>query len=182
MAAHKHAIIIAVILSIAAVFTAACGSDAKSTVSSSSASQQSIDELTARVQRDEMLNAWVTVSNLPLHDFDAELQGGKIDGKYVPALRTLIRVLALTDWSNDLKEFTMRMHDEAVALFRGLNAGEEASALKDRSAALHVDADAFGSTVGNVIGKGLPADAGGPGPTRASTSPSGTTITPTPHP
>ena len=182
MAAHKHAIIIAAILSIVAVFAAACGSDTKSAVSSSSASQQSIDDLTARVQRDEMLNAWVTISNMPLHDLDTELQGGKIDGKYVPTLRTLIRILTLTDWSSDLKQFTTNMHDDAVALYRGLNNGEEASALKDRSAAMHVDGDAFGATVGNVVAKDLPADAGGPGPARASTSASGAATTPTPHP
>ena len=182
MAAYKHAIIIAAILSIAAAFAAACGSDTKSAVSSSSPAQQSIDDLTARVQRDEMLNAWVTISNMPLHDLDTELQGGKIDGKYVPTPRTLIRVLALTDWSSDLKQFTTTMHDDAVALFRGLNNGEEATALKDRSAAMHVDGDSFGATVGNVIGKDLPADGGGPGPTRASTSAAGTSGTPTPQP
>ena len=44
MAAYKHAIIIAAILSIAAAFAAACGSDTKSAVSSSSPAQHSIDD------------------------------------------------------------------------------------------------------------------------------------------
>jgi hypothetical protein len=180
MAAHKHAIVIVAILSIVASLAAACSSDAKRAVSSSSASQQSIDELTARVQRDEMLNAWVTISSMPLHDLDAELQGGKIDGKYVPTLRTLIRLLALTAWPSELASFTNTMRDHAVALYKGLNNGEEASALKDRSAAMHVDGDAFGATVGNVVGKDLPADAGGPGP-KANTPASGTASIPTPH-
>ncbi len=182
MAAHKHAMIIAAILSIAALPVVACGSDAKPAASSTSASQTSIDQLAARVQRDEMLTAWIAVSNMPLHDLDAMLQDGKIDGTYVPTLRTLIRVLALTDWSSDLKDFTTKMHDEAVALFQGLNAGMEAGALTGMSDALHVDADAFGTTVGNVVGKNLPADAGGPAPTRVSTPPSGAPATSTPNP
>jgi hypothetical protein len=138
------------------------GSSTKTVSSSTAASQGSIDELTARVQRDEMLNAWVTISAMPLHDLDATLQGGKIDGKYVPTLRTLIRVLALTGWSSDVQQFTTKMHDDAVALFQALNAGKEASAIKDLSSAVHQDGDAFGSVVGSSVARGLPADAGGP--------------------
>lgn len=180
MAAHKQTIIIAAILATAMVIAAACGgSSTKNIDSSTAASQQSIDQLTTRVQRDEMLNAWVTISNLPMHDFDATLQGGKIDGKYLPALRTVIRELALTGWASELQQPMAKFHDDAVALLQGLNSGKEATALKDLSSAVHKDADAFGSTVGDVVAKDLPADAGGPSHSSAGTSTGGT---PTPHP
>lgn len=179
MAAHKQTIIIAAILATATVIAAACGGSTKNIDSSTAASQQSIDQLTTRVQRDEMLNAWVTISNLPMHDFDATLQGGKIDGKYLPALRTVIRELALTGWASELQQPMAKFHDDAVALLQGLNSGKEATALKDLSSAVHKDADAFGSTVGDVVAKDLPADAGGPSHSSAGTSTGGT---PTPHP
>ncbi len=149
--------------SIAACFVASCGSTAtKQATSSTSASQASADDLGARLQRDEMLNAWVTISAMPLHDLDVALQGEKIDGKYVPTLRTLIRVLALTNWSSELAQFTSKMRDDAVQLFQGLNAGTDPSGLKDLSTAVHKDGDAFGGVVGDVVAKDLPANAGGP--------------------
>ncbi len=181
MAAHKHAMTIAAILSIAAVFAAACGSSTKNTDSSGAASPQSTDATTtARFQRDEMLNAWLTVSNLPIHDLDTTLQGGKIDGKFVPTLRTLIRVLALTDWSADVKPTTTKMHEDAVTLLQALDAGKPPDAVKDLSAALHDDSHAFGTIIGNAIAKDLPANAGGPVPTSPSTPLASTS--PTPHP
>ncbi len=145
-----------------ALLAAACSSDSKQADSSSSASQASIDELTQRVQRNEMLNAWVTISALPIHDLDEELQSGTIDSKYVPTLRTLIRVLALTDWTNDIKPEMTSYHDDAVKLFQAMNAGKSADDLKEMSNALHEHQHEFPSTVGNVIAAGLPADAGGP--------------------
>jgi hypothetical protein len=175
MAARKHAMIILAILSIAAVFVTACGDDTKDASSSTSASQASIDELTARIQRDEMLTAWITVSNLPLHDLDEELQGGTINGKYVPTLRTLIRVLALTDWTSDTKPVATKLHDEAVILLQALDAGKDAAALKDLSAAMHDAAHPFGPTIGNAIAKDLPANAGGPVPTSTPSADDATT-------
>src|SRR5712692_1379839 len=111
MAAHKHAMIVAAVLSVAGIF-AACGGN--STGSSSTASQASIDQLATRVRRDEMLHTWVAISNLPVHDLDVTLQGGKIDGKYVPALRTLIRLLALTEFAPAVQPAATQLHDDAV--------------------------------------------------------------------
>ena len=94
------------------------GGSNKTATSSSSASQQSIDDLTTRVQRDEMLNAWIAIAALPVHDLDTTLQGGKIDGKYVPTLRTLIRELALTEFSPSIKPAAQQLHDDAVTLYQ----------------------------------------------------------------
>lgn len=142
---------------------AACGgSTTKNADSSSTASQQSIDALTSRVQQDELLNAWVTLSALPLHDQDTSVQNGTIDGKYVPTLRTLIRVLALTPWPSDLQADATAFHDEAVTLFKDLNAGKTADQVKAQSSALHDHFHEFTPKVGDEAAKDLPADAGGP--------------------
>ena len=169
MAAYRHAMMLVAIVSIAALFVASCGgTTAKQAASSTSASQGSIDDLATRVQRDEMLNAWVTISAMPLHDLDVSVQGGKIDGKYVPTLRTLIRVLALTNWTGDLTQFTTKMRTDAVALYQALNAGKDPADVKDLSAAMHKDGDASSGVVGDVIAKDLPSDAGG---SQAKTTP-----------
>jgi hypothetical protein len=172
----KRGVLLLAALSVAAaaIAAAACGSSS-SDAKTDPTTQASLDALTLRVQRDEMLNAWVTISSLPLHDLDTALQGGKIDGKYVPTLRTAIRVLALTGWTDDVKPSTTKFHDDAVALLQALNAGKTADETKALSTTLHEDWHMFGTGVGNAVAKDLPADAGGPAPTAApasSTTPS----------
>jgi hypothetical protein len=162
-----------------AAIASACGSSSSNNNSTGSP-QAASDDLAARVQQDEMLNAWVTISALPIHALDESLQGGTIDTKYVPTLRTLIRVLALTNWTSDVAPVTQKYHDDAVALFKALNAGETADQVKDLSAALHEDSHSFGPTVGNAVAKSLPADAGGPEPTKAPSTPAAGTATPMP--
>lgn len=164
MAASKHARSIAAILSIAAVFAAAtaCGSGTKTTTSDGSASQASIDQLAARVQQDEMLNALVTIAGLPLHLMDESAQKGTIDNKYVPTARTLVRVTALTNWSEPLKSGAQEMHDNTVALLNALEAGSDVAEVKPLSQAAHEDWHTFIGAAWNVVAKDLPPDAGGP--------------------
>jgi len=163
----------------AAIFAgAACGGNStKNADSSSTASQQSIDALNTQVQQDEVLNAWNAIQNLPIHDLDTSLQGGTIDGKFVPTLRTLIRELALTPWPTDLQEEATTFHDMAVTLFKGLNAGQTADQLKDASTALHTEYHKFTPMAGDWAAKSLPADAGGPSASSASTPMAGMTMT-----
>jgi hypothetical protein len=164
MAAHKHAIIIAAISLLAVVFAAACGgSSTKTADSSTAASQQSIDQITARIQQDEMLNAWVAISNLTVHDLDVELQGGKIDGKYVPTLRTLIRELALTQFTQAVQPAAQQLHDDAVKLYQAMNSGQPPASLQTMSSTVHNEFDKFAPALGDEVAKSLPADAGGPG-------------------
>jgi hypothetical protein len=149
----------------------ACGGDSNKTASSSSsASQQSIDDLTSRVQRDEMLDAWIAIAAIPVHDLDQTLQGGKIDGKYVPALRTLIRELALTEFSPAVKPAAQQLHDDAAQLYQAMNSGQEPAQLQAMSATVHSEYDKFSPTLGNEVAKDLPANAGGP--SGSSTTPS----------
>lgn len=151
----------AVVLSLLA---AACGSSSNN-ASASSTAQSGVDTLTARVQRDELLNAWVAVSAIPIHDLDTTLQGGKIDGKYVPALRELIRVLALTDFTPSIAPAATQLHDDAVALLQALDKGETAATVAPMSAKVHAESDKFNPVLGSEAAKDLPVNAGGPVPT-----------------
>ena len=144
---------------------AACSSSTKNADSSSNASQQSVDQLSARVQQDEMLNAWVTIQNMPLHTLDETLQGGTVDPTYVPTVRMLIRELALTNWTSDVQPVVKKWHDDAVALLQALESGKDIDSLKPLSSAVHEDGDTGKATLGNAAAKSLPADAGGPEPT-----------------
>jgi hypothetical protein len=161
----KHAMPLLVVAGLLSLFAAACGGSSSNAGASSTAAQSSIDALTARVQRDEMLNAWIAASAIPIHDQDTIVQGGKIDGKYVPALRTLIRVLALTDFSPAVKPAAQQLHDDAVALLQALDAGKDAATVGPMSAKVHAESDKFNPALGSEVAKDLPVDAGGPVPT-----------------
>ncbi len=141
---------------------AACGGSTKQADSSTAASQQSVDQLASRVQQDEMLYAWVTLNGLPVHDLDVTLQGGKIDGKYVPTLRTLIRVLALTQFASAVQPAAQQLHDDAVALYQAMNSGKPPADLQPMSSKVHGEFDKFKPALGNEVAKSLPANAGGP--------------------
>ena len=162
----------AVLLAVAA---AACGgNDAKS---ESSASQASIDTLAARVQQNEMLNAVIVISGLPEHEMDTAAQGGKIDNKYVPTARMLVRMTALTDWTPELASGAQKLHDSSLALLQALDAGKDVGTIKPLSQKAHEDWHMFTDEAWDVVTKSLPADAGGPRPTPTPGSPT----TPTSH-
>jgi hypothetical protein len=154
------------------VAATAC-SDSDNASSSNNASQQSVDQLSTRVQQNEMLTAWLALQPLPMHDLAETLDAGTIDPQYVPTLRTAIRVLALTNWTSDIKPDATQYHDDAVTLLQGIESGKAAADLTDAADAVHDDADAFKITLGNTVAKDLPQDAGGPVPTRSSEQPAG---------
>jgi hypothetical protein len=175
MAAHKSAIFIAAILTtLALAAAAACGGSTKNVTSDSSASQASIDQLAARVQQDEMLNGLLTIADLPVHTMDESAQKGTIDNKYVPTARTLVRITALTNWSEPLKADATKLHDDAVTLLKGLDNGDDVSLVKKPSQTVHEDWHLFTDAAWKVVAKDLPPDAGGPKPA-PSEQPGGST-------
>ena len=147
---------------------AACGGD--NAKSESSASQASIDELAARIQQNQMLNAAITLSDLPEHEMDAAAQGGKIDNKYVPTARMLVRITALTDWTPELSALNQKLHDDSVKLLQALDDGEDIGVIKPLSQAVHEDWHVFTERAWDVVAKSLPSDAGGPRPTAVPSS------------
>jgi hypothetical protein len=158
-----------------AIAAAACdGGNAKS---ESSASQASIDQLVARVQQNEMLNAVIVISGQPEHEMDTAAQGGKIDNKYVPTARMLVRMTALTDWTPDVSPAAKTLHDSSLALLQALDAGKDIDTIKPLSQKTHEDWHMFTDAAWDAVTKELPADAGGPRPTA---TPGGST-TPASH-
>ena len=152
--------VLAAMASLLAIAAAACGSD--SATIEDSASQASIDELAARVQRNQMLNAVITLAGLPMHEMDSAAQTGKIDNKFLPSTRTLVRVVALTEWSPELRADATKLHDDSVTLLQALDAGKDAAAIKPLSQSMHEDWHMFLESAWDVVAKDLPAGAGGP--------------------
>lgn len=166
------ALVLAATLSLA-IAAAACGGD--NAKSESSASQASIDQLAARVQQDEMLNAVIVISGLPEHEMDTAAQGGKIDNKYVPTARMLVRMTALTNWTPDLASDAAKLHDSSLALLQALDAGKDVDAIKPLSQKAHEDWHMFADAAWDVVTKSLPANAGGPRATATPGSPTAAT-------
>ena len=141
----------------------ACSGDSstKPAGGSSNASQASVDTLSASLQLTDMKYAAITIAGLPLHEMDTSAQAGKIDGKYIPTARTLVRILALTDWTPELKDDAAKFHDAAVVLLKALDGGS-IDAVKAASQAVHEHWHMFPGAIWAVVAKDLPADAGGP--------------------
>lgn len=172
----QHALLTLYIISVVAIFGAGCSGDspAKSAGGATSASQSSIDALNARVQLNDMRAAAITIASIPLHDYDTTAQTGKIDGKYLPAVRLLVRILALTDWSTPIKADASKFHDEAVTLLKALDSGD-AESVKVPSATVHEHVHTFPNDIWAVVAKDLPVDAGGPEPHTDEASPAAST-------
>lgn len=159
----QHALLTLCVISVVAFLGARCSGDspAKSADGATSASQSSVDALNARVQLNDMRAAAITIAGIPLHDYDTTAQTGKIDGKYLPADRLLVRVLALTNWTEPMKDDANKFHDEAVALLKALDSGDPES-VKAPSAVVHDHVHTFPNDIWAIVAKDLPADAGGP--------------------
>jgi hypothetical protein len=160
LAVHKRATFIIAIVGVASILATACGSDTKNADSSSTASQASIEQLSARVQRNEMLFASVTLSSIPLHAIDESIAEGKAETTFVPTVRSVVRIFALTDWDASLKAEAEQIHGHAVDLLKALSDGDLAAA-KDPSRELHEGYHQFADKVWAIVAKDLPADAGG---------------------
>ncbi len=178
MAVRKHATFIIIgIVAITSVVATACGSDTKNADSSSTASQASVEQLSARVQRNEMLFASVTLSSLPLHAMDESLAEGKAESTFVPTTRSAVRILALTDWDPSLKAEADAVLGHAVDLLKALDEGDLAAA-KDPAHELHETYHDFADKIWAIVAKDLPADAGGVSPHDEEVTPTaGTTPT-----
>jgi hypothetical protein len=137
---------------------AACNDDDDT----SSASQQSVDELNARMERNEMLFAFTSIGNIPLHDIDEGLNdGGEIEESYTPDVRTFVRIMALTDWNDELKVDAEAVRQTGLELLAALE-DADAEAAKPLAAELHESAHDFSEAVFAHVAEGLPPEEGGP--------------------
>jgi len=139
---------------------AACTDD-DGAESNSNASQQSVDDISARVQRNEMMHAIIELDSLGLHDMDETLNGtGEIDPSFAPKARTAVRLLALTDWGSHQADADAA-HEQAVALLQALE-DEDVEAAADAASGLHDLEHDLSAAVWNELAADLPPDAGGP--------------------
>ncbi len=152
----KHAVIAAALISIVA-FGAACSDDAKT---ESSASQSDIEALNARVERIDMMHAVIGLSKLGLHDMAVALEEGTIESSFAPNTRTAIRLLALTEWPDDLAADAETVRGHAVDLLKALQ-DEDVDAAAGAAAALHDSEHDFSNDAWAILAAGLPPDAGG---------------------
>jgi hypothetical protein len=160
MATLRRSILAAAIVVIVGA-AAACGGDgAKPAGGSSNASQASVDDLSSRIQRNEMLFAAITIASLPLHDMDVSLTAGKAESNFVPAARETVRLFALTNWDASLKAEAAKLQQDAAGLLKALDDGN-VDAAKDPAHQLHEGWHDFSDKLWGVLAKDLPADAGG---------------------
>jgi hypothetical protein len=146
-------------LSVAAIVgAAACGGD-DDAESGSSASQQAVDELTVRVQRNEMVTAVLAIGGLPLHDIDEAVQEGPIPSNAVPSMRTLARLTGITEWNSELGAAADQIHADALAFIEAAEADDMEEA-KRLSTAVHEGVHQFTTDAWPVLAPGI-AEAGG---------------------
>ena len=127
---------------------------------SSTASQASVDDLSARIQRNEMIFAAFNLAALPLHDIDTGLAAGKAESTDVPNARAAVRLFALTNWDSSLKVEAETLRGHAADLLKALDDGDIEKA-KDPAHQLHEGWHDFSDKLWAVLAKDLPADAGG---------------------
>jgi hypothetical protein len=163
MARFTHVVVAAALLAALAFGAAACDDeDAPPATGSSNASQESIDQLAARVQRNEMLFATIALSKLGLHAMDDALNADApaIDPSYSRNTREAVRLLALTNWDTSVEEDAAAVHDHAVELLAALSE-EDIAAAGDAATALHEGEHDLSNDVWAIVAKDLPPDAGG---------------------
>jgi len=141
---------------------AACSDDDNTAQSENTAAQASIDDLSARVQQNEMITATLALAGLPLHDIDESIAGGDVPSNAIPAMRTVIRMIGLTNWSSDLQPDATAIHDSAAALIVALESGDM-DAAKEHAAAVHEGAHDFTVAAWDALAPGTGADEHGDG-------------------
>jgi hypothetical protein len=136
----------------------ACGDDDAD--SSSNTSQETIDAVNARMQRNEMLFAVVHMRTLGLHAMDESLAEGTIESSFSGNTQTAVRLFALTDWDPSLAADAEELRGHAVDLLQALR-DEDVDAAAAAAKALHDGEHDFSNEVWAILAADLPADAGG---------------------
>ena len=145
------------------VIASACDDDNPETATgTSSASQQSVEELSERVDSNEMFFAYISIGNIPLHAIDEGLNGGGvIEETYTPDVREFVRIMALTEWDPELAEEAETVRQSGIALLAALE-DADVEAAKPLATEVHEGWHDFSETVFAHVAEGLPPEEGGP--------------------
>jgi hypothetical protein len=160
MATLKRAIVLAALAAVVAVVGTACDDD-NGAQSENSTQQADVDTISARVQRNEMMFAIITLGNLGLHDIDETLNDtGVVDPEFAPSARAAVRLLALTDWAPDVQARADAAREEGVTLLKALE-DEDVEAARPAATALHEEAHELDEEVWAILAADLAPDEGG---------------------
>jgi hypothetical protein len=154
----RTALFVAATVALIAGLATACTDDADS---ESSASQETVQQLTTRVQRNEMLTALLAIDDLPMHDMNEAILDGEVESSFIPDTRELLRLLAITDWDPSLAEDADAVADHAAELLAALDAND-IEAAGDHSTATHEGWHNFTVAAWDLLVADLPEDRGGP--------------------
>lgn len=167
MARWRNVLLAAALVGALGLFAAACddGAESQSNAQQSAvdALQASIDETNARVQRNEQMNALLTLGTLSLHQIDEGLTAtGTVDPSYSPNTTTAVRVLAMTNWGEHQQQADAA-RQAGVDLLAALN-DEDIEAAKPAAAALHETEHELREAVWASLLAELPEEEGGVAP------------------
>ena len=157
MPKFKHALIAAVAIPALMLGAVACNDDADS---ESSASQESIDETNTRVQRNEMLWANLALQQQPLHDIDETLNDptAEVPFNAIPTMRTVARVIFVTNWDSELKADADQIREDALAVIEALEADDREAAAEHATAVHDGQHDFNGKAWEHLAPGGAPAE------------------------
>jgi hypothetical protein len=156
MARFKHVLLVGALIGAMGLFAAACGDDAET---NNNAQQSDVDTLTERIQRNEQMNAVLTLRTLGLHAMDDALSQGTIESTFAPNTTAAIRVFELTDWGEHQSDADA-VQASAVDLLQALN-NEDVDAASAAAAELHEGEHELSNAVWADLLGDLPEDEGG---------------------
>jgi hypothetical protein len=157
----KHALIAALAIPALALGAVACD-DSDDAESNSNASQEEVETLAARVQRNEMMFYTSAIRDAQLHAMDEDLNAtGVIESSYIPNTRGAVRLIALTDWPDEFQADADALEAVAIELLHALE-DDDAETAGPLATELHEAEHDFNAEVTNELVKDLPPDAGGP--------------------
>lgn len=140
------------------LFGAIACSDGNKAESDSTASAQNVDEINARIQRNEMITALLGIAALPLHDIDETIAAGdELPGNAIPSMRTVIRLTSLTNWDAGLKAAADAIHEDAQAFITAAESDDHA-ALAEQATAVHDGWHDFSGEAWEVVAPGTGED------------------------
>jgi hypothetical protein len=102
LARFKNVLLIGAVIAALGMFAAACDDEADS---ESNAQQSDITAINERIQRNEQMNALLSLGTLGLHAMDEDLnETGVIDPSYARNTTTALRILEVTDWGDHAEQ------------------------------------------------------------------------------
>jgi hypothetical protein len=135
----------------------ACGDDDNSAESTNSPSAQDVDAINARIARNEQVTALLGIGGLPLHDIDEAVNAGEeIPNNAVPSMRTLIRLVSVTEWDPDLKSDVDAVKASAEDFIAAAESDDH-GAVAEAATAVHEGWHDFSEGAWDLVAPGAPA-------------------------